>query len=379
MKAPLTCSLLWVAFASVAAAQTYYYPQPIYPGDALISSAPYSSTGFVSAKVGRDTYRGSGAVAKDNRIIYSCAHLFYDSGQWATNVRFARAYSGKGRPSAKALAKVRGYYFLASYAPAMEFSNDFAVAYGNSPFGDPLEVLPAAEAVAGLTGSGSKMILGYPADLDYNWEPGFHFLHRTGPFATKFSQTSGSWYEAARVSTGGGNSGGPVLLSTGGSYKLAGILISGDDYGEFGGIYAMSSASESAADLALDYVDKGAPEKASLRKSILMKDGYSKYRKTALRFRGIPPFISRASIGLVIYGQNGEVDVSLRSPGGRVRQLVDSQDQATWANATNEDIDISQTFAPSDDANGSWTLSYRDVRLGTPALLYAASLTLYTK
>jgi len=368
-----------MALASVCSAQNYYYPEPIFPGDAAIASAPYNSVGFVSVKVGRDTYRGSGAVAKDNRIIYSCAHLFYDSGQWATNVRFARAYSGKGKPSARALAKVRGYYVLAGYVPAMEFSSDFAVAYGNSPFGDPLEVLPAAAAVAGLTGAGYKMILGYPADLDYTWEKGFHYLHQTGPFATRFSQNSGPWYEAARVSTGGGNSGGPVLLSDGGIYKLAGVLVSGDDYGELGGIYAMSTASESAAALALDYVNNGAPERASLRKSILMKDGSSRYRKTALRFRGIPPFISRASIGLVIYGQNGEVDVSLRSPGGRVRQLVDSQDPTTWANATNEDIDISQTFAPSDDANGSWTLSYRDVRLGAPALLYAASLTLYTK
>lgn len=353
------------------------YPLPVDFG--LLSVAPYASAGFVSVKIGRDSYRGSGAVAKDPRIIYSCAHLFYDSGLWATGVRFARGYTGKARPPKKASVAVRGYYVLEGYAPNMEFSNDFAVAYGNSSFGPPLDVLPPSEAISGLTGSGRKMILGYPAELDYTWERGYHFLHQTGPFTTGFQLLSGPWFEAVGVSTGGGNSGGPVLLLKDGSYKLAGILISGDDYGYAAGIYALSTASEAASNLALDYVENGAPERASIRKPMLMKDGATRYSKTTLTFKKIPPFITRANLDLLVFCQPGEVDAVLRSPGGRTRVLVDSADRSTWSNTDNEKIDVSPSFAPGTDANGRWTLSYRDSVPGAPASLRWAVLTLYTK
>ena len=372
------CGFFLSAVVLVGTSQAYY-PQPIYPGEPWLYAEPYTSAGFVSVKVGRDSYRGSGAVARDSRLIYSCAHLFYDSGLWATGVRFARGYTGKARPPKKASVAVRGYYFLAGYAPNMEFSNDFAVAYGSSSFGPPLGVLPTSEAVSGLTGPGSKMILGYPADLDYTWERGYHFLHQTGPFPTRFQQLSGPWYEAVGVSTGGGNSGGPVLLPKDGSYKLAGILISGDDYGEAAGIYALSTASEAASNLALDYVENGAPERASIRKPMLMKDGATRFSKTTLTFKKIPPFITRANLDLLIFCQRGEVDAVLRSPAGRTHVVVDSSNRSTWANTDNENIDISSSFASSSDANGRWTLSYRDSVPGAPALLNWALLTLYTK
>lgn len=366
---------------AVGSAQDYY-PQPIYPGESILYSEPYTSAGFISAKVGRGRYRGSGAVARDGQLIYSCAHLFYDEGQWATEVSFARGYTGKNKPPKKASTVVRGYHILAGYSPNYydsDFPDDFAVAYGNFSFGTPLEVLAPAQANSGLTSPALKIILGYPADLDYNWDPGFHYLHQTGPFPNVFQQSSGVYYEATRVSTGGGNSGGPVLLYESGNYKLAGILVSGDDYGTFAGIYALGSASEQAAELALDYIANGAPERSGLRKPIFMRDGSSRYARTILRFKGVPPFVTKASMALDVYARRGEVDISLRSPSGRVHVLVDSLDSSTWSNARTDAIDVSSTFGGSMDANGSWTLSYRDLLSGDPAYLSAAVLTLYTK
>ncbi len=374
-------SLASVFFAFPARA---YYPQPIYPGDTKLSSAPYTSAGYISTKVGRGRYSGSGAVASDSRIIYSCAHLFYDAGQWATDVSFARGYSGRNKPSKKNSVSVRGYHVLAGYSPNYydsDFPDDFAVAYGRFSFGNPLPVFSAADAVSALTGTDDKLKLGYPAELDYDLRPGFHYLHETGPFRNSFYQYSGAYYEVDDISTGVGNSGGPVLVASGGSYSLAGILVSGNNYGEpeFIGVYALSSVSEQAVNLAVDYVQNGAPETAGLRRPVLMRDGSAKYAKTQLRFKGVAPFIARASMALDVYAQPGEVDLSLRSPGGRVHVLVDSQDSNTWSNAQSGAIDISETFAASSDANGTWTLSYRDRFSGFPAYLYEAVLTLYTK
>lgn len=383
LRIPPFFILLFLVAAADVRAQTY--PRPILNGDARLSASPYNSTGYISTKVGRDYFRGSGAVARDGRLIYSCGHNFYESGRWATDVRFARGYSGKPKPPKKATATVRGFRLLAGYNPTesdYDFPDDFAVAYGHTSFGNPLTVLSATDSVAALTSNVEKMKLGYPADLDYDLSPGYHYLHQTGPFWAKFTQESGAYYGTTAASTGGGNSGGPVLVMADGSYSLAGVLVSGNNYGDpdFIGIRAMNIESEEAADSALDYAAEGAPERVALNRPIWMRDGSKAFRRAQFRFRKIPSFITRAVMSLYIDARDGDVDVTLRSPRGRTHTLVSSQNASTWTDTWTNNLDVSGSFASRSDSNGSWTLLFRDVRPGYPAYVHeATALTLYTK
>jgi len=152
-----------------------YFPSPIFPGQPTLQVHPYSSVGYIESKFGRSWYSGSGAVASDPRLIYSCAHLFSDIGVWASQVKFSRQYSAIKKPSPKQFAATRGYRLLSGYTPNYfdyQFEKDFAIVFGGlqSSFGPALPKHPELEEA--LLSESPKMILGYPSYRDYDYASG---------------------------------------------------------------------------------------------------------------------------------------------------------------------------------------------------------------
>jgi hypothetical protein len=88
-------------------------------------------------------------------------------------------------------------------------------------------------------------------------------------------QTVFTYRDTEGVTTGPGNSGGPVLVEEGGDWKLAGILISGSYTGI--GIYTLNSASEAAAADVLGLSLDGVSRTVYMRKAVKLKDASRKY------------------------------------------------------------------------------------------------------
>jgi putative transposase len=78
-------------------------------GSGTVFIPPYNSVGLVETRVGRGFYRGSAAVARDSRLLYSCAHLVYDYRKgWASTFAFKRAHYRHGEViNRKRVARIR--------------------------------------------------------------------------------------------------------------------------------------------------------------------------------------------------------------------------------------------------------------------------------
>jgi hypothetical protein len=60
----------------VSATARAFFPVQIAPSD--LASMPYAATGYVDSRIGGRLFRGSGGVARDPRLVYTCAHVLYD-------------------------------------------------------------------------------------------------------------------------------------------------------------------------------------------------------------------------------------------------------------------------------------------------------------
>ncbi|MCA1480791.1 hypothetical protein, partial [Bradyrhizobium sp. NBAIM08] len=129
------------------------------------------------------------------------------------------------------------------------FAYDFTVFYGDSSFG------PAAscwsDGAAAISSSRGKRIAGYPADIEYTGQNGYCYQHATDWFTNDANQIRDAYYDFDGVSTGEGNSGGPVFVMDGstGNYSLGGILVSGSH--TTAGVYTLNGSSDSMASAAL--------------------------------------------------------------------------------------------------------------------------------
>lgn len=357
-----------------------------------LGQAPYQSAGLVEANFGRKSFSGSGAVALDRRLVFSCAHVVYDSGRWANRFAFARAYSGYLNPAPTEFSTARGYRVLEGYAANRYddyFDYDFSVAYAgrDGDFGPALEL--ADDVYASLTDPGSnKTVLGYPSYRDADFEPGFYLMHQTGPFDDPFTEDYGSDFSydppylvIDGVSTGPGNSGGPVLIQDAGDadkWKLAGILVSGTD--DSAGICSLGEQAKAAAsDLLSNVVEADAYEQQiTYGKTTVLRDNAARFN--SIRFRVLPQGSQTVRICLyldlaTVYGDPvgpGEIEAQLRSPAGRIYPVA-----VDFIDATTKRIEVSGSAEVSE--GGRWTLFIRDKSPGTASVLQRAVLSMTSK
>lgn len=189
--------------------------QPVAEG--LLGQEPYRFNGVVLTEAAR----GSGFVAEHPNLFFTAAHVVFDEGKWGAPPLWAGSYSAEGEPSIEDQIPSRGYFrwtqyanLVATYGPNSRsaFSRDVALAWGLEPF---IEGAPAAldfKGSSNLRSSNTSMITGYPAELDYTGDSGGYFLHATAPDTIPYKAGILPYVLATHISTGPGNSGGPVWI-----------------------------------------------------------------------------------------------------------------------------------------------------------------------
>lgn len=338
----------------------------------------HSSTGFIESKLFGEWYRGSGVVARDPRLIYSCAHVFYENGIWASDYLFYRAYHRKNYPAPREGVIPRGIRHFSSYTSSVAnfgsdsnqaFASDFTVLYGNSSFGTPVGWFSNGAAV--LRSRSAKRIVGYPAEIDFTGAQGFCYQHTTVPFNQAAYIVRGSFLEFNNVSTGPGNSGGPVFVHDAASRKelLAGMLVSGSR--RTAGVIALNAATHSLATTALGF--KPRVLSFGVGDSMRVPDGKCSFTVVDIPISGFSGNVESIRLSLeVTTPRRGDLEVYLQSPTGKIR-WVTRKSGGSAHDLEIQDMNLDGSFRDS-PVNGIWRLHLRDAIVGNDALFRKASL-----
>ena len=188
---------------------------------ALTQQAPYKYAGIVVNDA--DSYRGSGAVVGNSRLVISCAHLPFNGNTlvWSTDNLWYRAYESSAPLTNAAGQVLRGYWKFDSYASMVSahgqnsdeaFAKDFTAYYGYEDLG-PGSARFWYDGQAALVSPASKIIVGYPSGNYAAGDSRQNMMHGAGPFPLAFTQIMDGNYKIATVTTGDGNSGGPVFVA----------------------------------------------------------------------------------------------------------------------------------------------------------------------
>ena len=226
-----------------------------------LTSAPYSANGLIQAPKSQGLFRGSAFEAFSDDVIITAAHVVFDClanpPDWAGDpIRFYPRYSDSAAPSFLDDENyiLLGPYIDSGYAELYRnlkladinnggtcgfsndqiFAQDFAVYWIYEP-DNGFEPLPlATDPENALLGTSSKLVIGYP-DINGvgNQGPNEFSMFETGPFSSPFERVLGSYFENSDAGTFRGNSGGPVLVQEAGEWRVAGVLVSGEDGGIF--------------------------------------------------------------------------------------------------------------------------------------------------
>lgn len=367
----IAACLLVAGTGSSAMAAAVYYPK-----QRLVDS----STGLMESLVGGYWYRGSAVVARDPKLLYSCAHLFYEQGEWASDYYFHRACNSKGYPAEGSGASPRGLHYFTSYSSGVDaygqdsnaaFSSDFTVLYGNSAFGNnPVSWWANGGPV--LRSGKLKRIVGYPSRVDYTGAAGHCYQHATDWFTYDAYRVVQGFNEFDYVSTGPGNSGGPVFVqdSSGGS-RLAGILVSGSR--RTAGVIALDLSTHTLAGYALGLEDQ--TQTFSNNTPRLLPDGASVNTVIPLNVSGFSGTIQKIKLSLnIATSRRGDIDLYLRAPNGRILWIA-KKSSDTSDNLILSGSNLTRWFGGY-SPNGEWQLRVRDAVPNVRATFQSASLTI---
>lgn len=325
--------------------------------------------------------RGSAVVARDRRLVYTAAHLLFDGARWASVFRVVPGWDAATTPDVALGVVPRGFRHFAGYAdtalvhggnaPAT-FDLDFAVFYAATSFGTPLSTL--ADSGARLRDAGvQKRIAGYPVVFDADGTAGFAFQHATPAFGLAATRSLGAYHLFNGVSTGPGNSGGPVFVEdAGGALRVGGILLSGT--AASAGVYALDADAEALAGDALgDVVTVGSRAFAN-KVALRLPDNQATYRERAVTVRGFTGALRSLALTLSIdTPRRGDLDAYLVSPAGRVQWVL--RHRAGTDGAVHLTRQVYTARYAGQAANGKWRLRMRDLRAGATATFRAVTLT----
>jgi len=353
---------------------------PQYVDEGLIGEDPYRFNGVVVSDVGR----GSGFCAWNPRTFFSAAHVVFDdeTGAWTSPPLWYGAIHSDTLDSATEVQS-RGYFRWNAYSELValkgntnpkSFAKDVILAYSLKDLveGDPAEL--DLKGYKSLNGANPVMITGYPAVIDYTQESNTYFMHQTGPVAMKFLKKSANYMATTLISTGPGNSGGPVWSMTGENpWRAAGVLVSGLP-GE-AGVYAFSGSVNSLL-RSVTPVVRDVPAKPVVVSSV----GRSSYVFPITKPQRIPDGVARwtsfvfnvskskfpkdAIVSKVLISldidttHRGDLIVLLQAPDGSVAQLA-LEEGGTEQDLVIVDKDVSESFAGI-EPDGRWVLRVQD-------------------
>jgi hypothetical protein len=196
-----------------------------------IGTAPYRYNGVIHT----ENARGSGFCAWNSRTFFSAAHVVFGDEGWGAPPYWLPTVNADDVSVDDAILS-RGYFRLNRYAEIVEEQGESA-AFGKDvilgfAFKDLIPGKPAKvnfNGTAALRENSPKLITGYPAMNAYTDTPtdGYH-LYETGPFKNRFQYSSNGSLHTTRITTGPGNSGGPIwTLGKNKKWQASGILVGG--------------------------------------------------------------------------------------------------------------------------------------------------------
>lgn len=372
-----------VLTASKLSAQVFQMPRYVTRSELAVT--PFNSTGVLLTEVAGEKYRGSAAVARDQRLLYTCAHVLYDDGLWATTGGFARMWDSPVAPTEAELVKIRGFHYYGAYSGGNSpraFSLDFAVSYRNptTNFGPALPVLING-GVALRDPLLPKLIVGYPAEYAATGASGRYYMHKTGPFTEPMTQERKSYHLIDMITTGRGNSGGPVVATIEGTPTLVGILVSGSSFST--GVHGLNPAANTIADLVLADLDGIATGRVQTKvaknsSTTRIPDSSRTYTARSLAISGLGTTAVGTTFSLRIDTPfRGDLDVYIRSPAGRLRWVQKHSLSGAGRNVILDKVDYRSNFYGT-NPNGKWQVFMRDFYEDDIAIFRNASVAVQT-
>jgi subtilisin-like proprotein convertase family protein len=386
MKFP-SCPTIGVLFlaGSLAANANPKTASPVKINENEVNTAPYRYNGVVLA----GNFRGSGFCAWNKRTFFSAAHVLYGEDSWLEPPTWHPANHSATLDDAEGISS-RGYYRWANYANLVawqtssqkEFGRDVILAFA---FRDFIQGSPARLNLNGsndLKRNIRTMITGYPADNLYVDESiDGYFMHRTGPLVAPYRPFSGRALTTTLVTTGHGNSGGPIWTKDAKSnWRAAGVLVGGLPSETI--IYAFSSDVDSLTRAATPVIKRvtessneiGSVDASSLffpyKKEIKIPDGKHSWTSVPIEVDEFPEFSKLKSLKLSIdirTAHRGDLQVALEGPGG-VQVAVHNEQGAGKSDLIIKNRDFTAAFAGI-DPNGKWYLRVQDRLVGDVAKL----------
>lgn len=267
-------------------------------------------------------------MVRDARLVFTCAHVFYDDGVWLDGGNYIHPGYHRATDPDDGGIPARGFFYWDTYEGFADkelseaYDSDFVILYTTSPVASPFTAW--ADGGAALTSGRRKFIAGYPSEIDFSEASGGAYQHRTDDFTHQGYEEYGSYYGIDRVSTGGGNSGGPVFAYEAGATipKVAGILVSGSQTDC--GIRALDAETRDLSDYAVEELPR--TKTFHNTKASKLSDGARKYLSKPLKISGFKSKIEKLVFNLdIVTKRRKDLDVYLKSATGRIRWVSKRQ------------------------------------------------------
>jgi hypothetical protein len=388
---PIAVVLIFGAQAMGADSKT---KTPVKVADNLIGRAPYRYNGVVRT----DDGRGSGFCAWNKRAFFSAAHVVFDAedGEWKEPpIWYPRTHAiqlapGNAIPS-------RGYFRWTSYREfAYEeetidqdqaFGRDIIVGFA---FKDLISGNPAKLNLNGYTDLRSpiqSLMTGYPARNAYTGKKiGGYFMHQTGPSFRVYQPLAGSAIETTLISSGPGNSGGPIWTQKGTkSWAASGIVVGGLPSESV--IYAFSNETSTLLRAVEPVVDLDGPQSTNVStvssssrffsdlRARQLPDGVHQWTDVPLNVSGFGTDATVKSVRLAIKVKTthrGDLQVLLSGPGG-YQTIVHNEQGAGATDLVINYRDFSEEFLDI-PVDGRWTVRFQDRLKGDIATVQSVVL-----
>jgi subtilisin-like proprotein convertase family protein len=359
-----------------------------------IQDEPYRFNGAVLT----GTARGSGFCAWNQRTFFSAAHVVFGDTTWEAPPYWFRTANSLELNPAKAIQS-RGFYRWTEYGnlASAEFPEE-------SPFSQDVILAYAFEKLihgkpATLNFNGSKdlkkdiktMITGYPAVKFYTEKDlaGF-FLYKTGPIVTPYESYAGNSLTTTLVSTGGGNSGGPIWTKNPkGEWNAAGVLVGGLPSESV--VYAFSSDTKSLIKAVTPVIQPSIDDPVSVTgvsststffpydRPETIPDGRHSWTSFRIRVNQFELLQKVTAVRLSLdirTNHRGDLQVMLEGPGG-YQAVVHNEQGAGKNDLIIKSGDYSANFSEI-EPNGDWFVRVQDRLKGDVATLKSFVLELST-